>query len=185
MDKGGGLANDDTAILCCVATWLINDYIDESHAIIQKVSNHSGSYWHGIVHHREGDFSNAKHWFRQAGGHSVLTSLGAMVQRQFSDVLDEKSVFILWTVQGTGIWRRLWTYANSWGRRGTVAAGLYADGFNSGNGNCRLTIVFSRRLVRHKNRGRGILGGPKVGGENLAVLGVESLRACLGPVGVL
>ena len=50
---------------CCLAgVWLLHDYLDESHTISQRIDTPSGSFWHGIMHRREGDFSNAKYWFR-------------------------------------------------------------------------------------------------------------------------
>src|SRR4051812_8366636 len=50
---------------CCVAgIWLLHDYLDESHKISQGIDTTSGSFWHAIMHRREGDFSNAKYWFR-------------------------------------------------------------------------------------------------------------------------
>src|SRR5262245_28801149 len=42
------------------AVWLVHDFLDESHAISQHVDTPSGSFWHGILHRREGDYSNAK-----------------------------------------------------------------------------------------------------------------------------
>ena len=48
--------------------WLYVDDLERSHGISQNLHTAEGSYWHGIMHRREGDFSNAKYWFRQAGG---------------------------------------------------------------------------------------------------------------------
>lgn len=65
---------------CCLAgMWLLHDYLDQSHAICQHVETPSGSFWHGVMHRREGDFSNAKYWFRRVGDHEVLTLLGPRV----------------------------------------------------------------------------------------------------------
>ena len=62
---------------CCVAgVWLLHDYLDESHTISQGIDTPSGSFWHGIMHRREGDFSNAKYWFRHVGQHPVFEALG-------------------------------------------------------------------------------------------------------------
>lgn len=62
---------------CCVsAAWLLHDYLDESHRISQQIETASGSFWHGIMHRREGDFSNAKYWFRQVGRHAAFEALG-------------------------------------------------------------------------------------------------------------
>jgi len=47
------------------AIWLYVDDLEESHAIAQTIDSPIGAYWHGIVHRREGDFWNAKYWFRQ------------------------------------------------------------------------------------------------------------------------
>ena len=40
---------------------LWNDALDESHNISQGLENQTGSYWHGIMHRREPDYSHSKH----------------------------------------------------------------------------------------------------------------------------
>ena len=63
---------------CCLAgLWLLHDFLDESHTISQGVEEPTGSFWHGIMHRREGDFSNAKYWFRRVGDHPVYPALAA------------------------------------------------------------------------------------------------------------
>jgi hypothetical protein len=49
------------------ALWLYADELDRSHQLSQGISTSEGSFWHGIMHRREGDFSNSKYWFHQAG----------------------------------------------------------------------------------------------------------------------
>ena len=51
------------------------DAIDEAHRIFQDASGDLGSYWHGLMHRREGDFDNARYWFRRAG---ILPIFAAM-----------------------------------------------------------------------------------------------------------
>ena len=60
---------------CLSALWLYHDFLDESHAISQRIDTATGSYWHAIMHRREGDHSNAKHWFRRVGDHATFDSL--------------------------------------------------------------------------------------------------------------
>jgi hypothetical protein len=43
------------------------DALDAAHAFFQDDSSRYGSYWHGMMHRREGDFSNACYWFSRAG----------------------------------------------------------------------------------------------------------------------
>ena len=49
------------ALLCAV------DALDAAHRIFQDDASDLGSYWHGVMHRREGDFDNARYWFRRAG----------------------------------------------------------------------------------------------------------------------
>ena len=61
-------ACQDLAPSLQAAIWLYVDDLDRSHTISQGISGPVGAYWHGIMHRREGDFSNSKYWFRQARG---------------------------------------------------------------------------------------------------------------------
>ena len=63
--------DSDSARCCLSAIWLLYDFLDESHTISQGIETIEGSFWHGIMHRREGDFSNAKYWFRKVGEHPV------------------------------------------------------------------------------------------------------------------
>jgi hypothetical protein len=61
---------------CRAGLWLRFNYLDESHRISQDLSTAAGSFWHGVMHRREGDFENAKYWFRRVGTHPVFDPLG-------------------------------------------------------------------------------------------------------------
>ena len=57
------------------ALWLLAGELDRSHSVSQTIDTPDGSFWHGIMHRREGDFWNAKYWFRRVGRHSVMERL--------------------------------------------------------------------------------------------------------------
>src|SRR5262245_6497073 len=59
----------DMAAACRAGLWLRFNYLDESHKISQDIDTPEGSFWHGILHRREGDYDNAKYWFRRVGTH--------------------------------------------------------------------------------------------------------------------
>ena len=69
-------ADSDMAACCIAGVWLLYDYLDESHRISQGIDTPSGSFWHAIMHRREGDFSNAKYWFGRVGKHAVFDAIG-------------------------------------------------------------------------------------------------------------
>lgn len=46
---------------------LLLDELDASHEISQSLPDAVGSYWHGVMHRREGDFWNSEYWFQRAG----------------------------------------------------------------------------------------------------------------------
>lgn len=67
------------------------DAIDEAHRIVQDDDSELAAYWHGMIHRREGDFDNARYWFRRAGTlpvfvalHQEAASLSANMAKQFS-----------------------------------------------------------------------------------------------------
>ena len=69
------VTDDDMADCCRSAIWLRHDFLDASHTISQQVETADGSYWHGIMHRREPDFSNSKYWFRRVGDHEISPQL--------------------------------------------------------------------------------------------------------------
>ncbi|HLW66693.1 MAG TPA: hypothetical protein VKS79_15370 [Gemmataceae bacterium] len=80
-----GTRDADMARCCIGALWLWHDYLDEAHQIVQDIDRPEGSYWHGIMHRREGDYDNAKYWFRRTGEHPVFD----LVQSEMSKALQQ------------------------------------------------------------------------------------------------
>lgn len=68
--------NFEMARACLAGFWLRFDYLDESHRISQELHGPEGSFWHAIMHRREGDFGNSKYWWRRVGVHPVFEPLG-------------------------------------------------------------------------------------------------------------
>ena len=53
--------------------------IDRAHELVQSGSKPIESYLHGVVHRLEGDFWNAKYWFRQINDRELLSKIGNSV----------------------------------------------------------------------------------------------------------
>jgi hypothetical protein len=62
--------------------WLLAGELDRSHSVSQSIGDRDGSFWHGIMHRREGDFSNAKYWFRQAMRHPIEPLMTSRIARE-------------------------------------------------------------------------------------------------------
>jgi hypothetical protein len=69
------IVDADMARACLAGIWLYHDFLEESHQISQSIATTTGSYWHGIMHRREPDFSNSKYWFHRVGEHPIVPSL--------------------------------------------------------------------------------------------------------------
>jgi hypothetical protein len=67
--------DDDMAKACISAVWLYHNFLDESHTLSQQINTSTGSFWHGIMHRREPDFSNSKYWFQKVGEHETFPEI--------------------------------------------------------------------------------------------------------------
>lgn len=74
------VVDHEMADACLAGLWLYADGLDQSHQISQSIETPTGSFWHGIMHRREGDFGNSKYWFRRVGKHPVFEPLGRDVR---------------------------------------------------------------------------------------------------------
>lgn len=76
----GGAADRAMGQACLAGLWLYHDFLDESHTISQSIATATGSYWHGLMHRREPDFSNSSYWFRRVGQHPAFEPLAEMTR---------------------------------------------------------------------------------------------------------
>ncbi len=94
------VSDTDMAAGCHSALWLRHDFLLESHRLCQKIGSIEGSYWHGIMHRREGDFGNAKYWFRRVGEHPVFAALAAALP----ELIDDNTPARVRTFAGASDW---------------------------------------------------------------------------------
>ncbi len=73
--EGQRVMNRDAAECCLAGLWLYFNYLDTSHAISPEIFTQDGSYWHGMMHRREGDYWNAGYWFRKVSSHPIFLDL--------------------------------------------------------------------------------------------------------------
>jgi hypothetical protein len=81
------ILDNSLAMACHAGLWLAHNYLEQSHQISQCVESATGSFWHAIMHRREGDFENAKYWFRRVKEHEVYPLLVDAVVAADGDAL--------------------------------------------------------------------------------------------------
>jgi hypothetical protein len=84
--------NPDDARAALAGLWLWHDALSESHEISQALVSPTGSFWHAIMHRLEGDFSNAKYWYRRCDTHHVNKMMGAIASSLAGDLSADRSV---------------------------------------------------------------------------------------------
>lgn len=72
---GEGNPSEQVAQATRAGLLLWNDDLDTAHEIVQDMHQVIGSYWHAILHRREGDGDNAKYWFARVGQHPIFPLL--------------------------------------------------------------------------------------------------------------
>jgi hypothetical protein len=72
---GGSPRDANMAKACLAGLWLYHDFLDESHTLSQDIDTTTGSYWHAIMHRREGDYGNAKYWLHRVSAHPTFATL--------------------------------------------------------------------------------------------------------------
>jgi hypothetical protein len=82
----------DDAQAALAGLWLWVDELDRSHQITQEIVSPTGSFWHAIMHRREGDFSNAKYWYRRCDTHHVNKMMGAIASSLAGDLASDRAV---------------------------------------------------------------------------------------------
>ena len=70
------------------ALWLAAGDLDRSHEISQNIGSAEGSFLHGIMHRREGDFGNSKYWFRRAGSHAIEATIASESGQKYSSATE-------------------------------------------------------------------------------------------------
>ena len=77
--------------LCRAGLLLFNDDLARAHDIVQTIDTPTGSFWHAILHRREGDFDNAIYWWDRAGAHPIFDELHDVMLHRVPDFgfLDE------------------------------------------------------------------------------------------------
>ena len=70
--------------------WLWHDWLDASHRISQANDSPTGSYWHAIMHRREGDFSNSCYWYARCEAHPILPTLTVQARQLLNPMPADK-----------------------------------------------------------------------------------------------
>ena len=87
---GPGGAEAVLALKAALHLW--NDNYQAAHDLVQHEENPTAYALHGIVHRREGDFDNAKYWFRRTGHHPAYDKLQVRASAWLGQLLSRNSL---------------------------------------------------------------------------------------------
>lgn len=85
----------DQANAILAGLWLWHDGLEASHQLSQRNDTPTGSFWHAIMHRREGDFANSKYWYARCADHPVLPILAAQASPLLDPLPADKSLLKL------------------------------------------------------------------------------------------
>ena len=94
-----GLSDNERAGLL-----LWNDDLEASHTISQGISTPTGSFWHAIMHRREGDASNSLYWWRRVGNHPAFAEIYQTVLPVLESETEKGAVEFKTALSRTEIW---------------------------------------------------------------------------------
>ncbi len=83
------LCRGDLPLPLKAALWLYVDELDRSHRLAQQIEDQTGSFWHGIMHRREGDFPNSHYWFNKVGQHPAMALIAGYDPHAFIDAVSQ------------------------------------------------------------------------------------------------
>jgi hypothetical protein len=63
---------------------------DQAHRLAQDVSGGDGAWVHAYLHRKEGDLSNARYWYRQAGRAATIEPLEVEWTRIVDELLSKE-----------------------------------------------------------------------------------------------
>src|ERR1043166_1672608 len=92
LAAGGALAKREEQRCLIAGLYLWHDCLPEAHEIAQGIASATGSFWHAILHRREGDFSNSKYWYARCTTHPALKTLDAEASSLVSKMPADKSL---------------------------------------------------------------------------------------------
>lgn len=87
--------NRHEAAAMLAGLWLWHDWLDESHRLSQNIETPSGSFWHAILHRREGDFSNGKYWYARCASHPTMQAMAANAPKLVNSFPADKALLRL------------------------------------------------------------------------------------------
>ena len=73
--------------------WLRVGLIARAHELVQDAGTGVEAYIHGMIHRLEGDYWNAKYWFRSAG-RSTITKVAEQIQEKESSKAFDPSLLV-------------------------------------------------------------------------------------------
>ena len=79
----------DAASAMLAGLWLWHDALEESHTISQSLHSPNGSFWHAILHRREGDFWNSKYWYARCRNHPALVDIASRAKPLLATLTDK------------------------------------------------------------------------------------------------
>jgi hypothetical protein len=90
---------------CRAGLLLWNDDLNASHSIAQNIEDATGSYWHAIVHRREGDYANSIYWWRRTGEHPAFAAVYKAVLKTLQNESDADAQSFMAAMQRAKRWQ--------------------------------------------------------------------------------